>query len=230
MSYSLSGVTSLSLNGSKSTAMPYEMVDPDVQRMMQVRDGSMTAFQELVQRYQPRVSALLTKLVGHRRETDDLAQEVFLRVFRARDRYTPGSRFSTWLFTIVSNVASNARRTLGRRKEVNQFDETRSHLEMQSMQYLPRHHQLDNPASQLDTRERAAIVRKAIATLNKRQRKAVLLNRVKGLSHAEIAERMETSPKAIKSLLGRAHGILRARLQPYMQNGCDIGFEKEAGE
>ena len=163
MSYSLSGVTSLPLNGSKSTTMPYEMVDPDVQRMMQVRDGSMTAFQELVQRYQPRVSALLTKLVGHRRETDDLAQEVFLRVFRARDRYTPGSRFSTWLFTIVSNVASNARRTLGRRKEVNQFDETRSQLEMQSIQYLPRHHQLDNPASQLDTRERAAIVRKAIA-------------------------------------------------------------------
>jgi RNA polymerase sigma-70 factor (ECF subfamily) len=230
MSYSLSGETTINLSGDQPLPVAYDVVDPDVRRMLQVRDGSMSAFQELVQRYQHRVSALLTKLVGHRRETDDLAQEVFMRVYRARERYTAGARFSTWLFTIVNNVASNARRTLGRRKEVNQFDETRTQLEMNSIHYLPRNRQLENPASRLDSHERAAIVRKAIATLNKRQREAVLLNRVKGLSHAEIAKRMETSPKAIKSLLGRAHGILRSRLQPYMQNGWDIGFETEAGE
>jgi len=230
MSYSLSGETTINLSGDQSLPLTYDAIDPDVRRMLQVRDGSMAAFQELVQRYQHRVSALLTKLVGHRRETDDLAQEVFMRVYRARERYTAGARFSTWLFTIVSNVASNARRALGRRKEVNQFDETRTQLEMNSIHYLPRNRQLENPANRLDRHERASIVRKAIATLNKRQRQAVLLNRVKGLSHAEIAERMETSPKAIKSLLGRAHGILRSRLQPYMQNGWDIGFENEAGK
>ena len=230
MSYSLSGETTINLSGDQPLPLAYDAIDPDVRRMLQVRDGSMAAFQELVQRYQHRVSALLTKLVGHRRETDDLAQEVFMRVYRARERYTAGARFSTWLFTIVSNVASNARRALGRRKEVNQFDETRTQLEMNSIHYLPRNRQLENPAQRMDSRERASIVRKAIATLNKRQRQAVLLNRVKGLSHAEIAERMETSPKAIKSLLGRAHGILRSRLQPYMQNGWDIGFENEAGE
>ena len=145
-----------------------------------------------------------------------------MRVYRARERYTPGARFSTWLFTIVSNVASNARRTLGRRKEVNQFDETRSQFEMKAIQYLPRDFNTENPARSLDARERREIVHKAISTLNKRQQKAVLLNRVKGLSHAEIAERMETTPKAIKSLLGRVHEILRSRLQPYMQNGWDI--------
>ena len=230
MSYSLSGETTINLSGDQPLPLAYDAIDPDVRRMLQVRDGSMAAFQELVQRYQHRVSALLTKLVGHRRETDDLAQEVFMRVYRARERYTAGARFSTWLFTIVSNVASNARRTLGRRKEVNQFDETRTQLEMNSIHYLPRNRQLENPANRLDSHERATIVRKAIATLNKRQRQAVLLNRVKGLSHAEIAERMETSAKAIKSLLGRAHGILRSRLQPYMQNGWDIGFENEASE
>ncbi len=230
MSYSLSGVTSLPFQTSESGALPYEMIDPDVSRMLQVRDGNMTAFQELVQRYQPRVAALLTKLVGHRRETDDLAQEVFLRVFRARDRYTPGSRFSTWLFTIVSNVASNARRALGRRREINPFDETRSQLEMQAIPHHSRDRQQEDPVQHLAQRERAEIVRKAIATLSQRQREAVLLNRVKGLSHAEIATRMDTSPKAIKSLLGRAHGILRSRLQPYMQNGWDIGFDNASGD
>jgi len=230
MSYSLSGETTINLSGDQPLPLAYDAIDPDVRRMLQVRDGSMAAFQELVQRYQHRVSALLTKLVGHRRETDDLAQEVFMRVYRARERYTAGARFSTWLFTIVSNVASNARRALGRRKEVNQFDETRTQLEMNSIHYLPRNRQLENPAKRLDSHERATIVRKAIATLNKRQRQAVLLNRVKGLSHAEIAERMETSPKAIKSLLGRAHGILRSRLQPYMQNGWDIGLEDQSNE
>ena len=127
------------------------------------------------------------------------------------------------MFTIVSNVASNARRSLGRRKEVNQFDETHSQLEMQALDYLPRHWNPENPAHCLDSRERQSIVRKAIASLNKRQQQAVLLNRVNGLSHAEIAEKMETTPKAIKSLLGRAHDTLRSRLQPYMQNGWDIG-------
>ena len=223
MTYALSGETTIGLSGQHQLDVAYDVVDPDVRRMMQVRKGSRQAFQELVQRYQHRVSALLTRLVGHRRETDDLSQEVFMRVYRARERYTPGARFSTWLFTIVSNVASNARRTLGRRKEVNQFDETRSQLEMQAIDYLPHHWNSDNPAHRLDSRERQSIVRKAIASLNERQQQAVLLNRVNGLSHAEIAEQMETTPKAIKSLLGRAHDTLRSRLQPYMQNGWDIG-------
>ena len=223
MTYALSGETTIGLSGQHQLDIAYDVVDSDVRRMMQVRKGSKQAFQELVQRYQHRVAALLTRLVGHRRETDDLSQEVFMRVYRARERYTPGARFSTWLFTIVSNVASNARRTLGRRKEVNQFDETHSQLEMQSIDYLPRHWNPDNPAHRLDSRERQSIVRKAIASLNERQQQAVLLNRVNGLSHAEIAEQMETTPKAIKSLLGRAHDTLRSRLQPYMQNGWDIG-------
>jgi len=223
MTYSLSGETTINLSGEYPLDGAYDALDPDARRMMEVRKGCMQAFQELVQRYQHRVSGLLTRLVGHHRETDDLTQEVFMRVYRARERYTPVARFSTWLFTIVSNVASNARRTLGRRKEVNQFDETGSELEIQAIDYLPRHGNRENPAHRLDSRERQGIVRKAIASLNKRQQQAVLLNRVNGLSHAEIAKRMKTTPKAIKSLLGRAHDTLRSRLQPYMQNGWDIG-------
>jgi len=86
MTYALSGETTIGLSGQHQLDPSYDALDPDVRRMMQVRKGSMQAFQELVQRYQHRVSALLTRLVGHHRETDDLAQEVFMRVYRARDR------------------------------------------------------------------------------------------------------------------------------------------------
>src|SRR5262245_63355810 len=87
--------------------------------MLQVRENDAQAFEELMLRYQNRLMALLAHLVGQRDLAEDLTQEVFLRVYRARKRYTPGAKFSTWLFTIAGNVASNALRTLARRREVH---------------------------------------------------------------------------------------------------------------
>src|SRR5262245_66632787 len=86
--------------------------------MLQVRAGDGEAFEELVERYKNRLLTVLEHLVGNREQAEDLAQEVFLRVFRARDRYEPGAKFSTWLFTIANNVASNALRSRSRRREV----------------------------------------------------------------------------------------------------------------
>ena len=84
--------------------------------MLQVRDDDAQAFEELMLRYQNRVLSLLAHLVGRRDLAEDLTQEVFLRVYRARKRYVPGAKFSTWLFTIAGNVASNALRTKSRRQ------------------------------------------------------------------------------------------------------------------
>ena len=75
--------------------------------MLQVRDGEAQAFEELMLRYQNRLMSLLAHLIGQRDLAEDLTQEVFLRVYRARKRYVPGAKFSTWLFTIAGNVASN---------------------------------------------------------------------------------------------------------------------------
>src|SRR5688572_30501990 len=86
--------------------------------MLRVRDDDAAAFEELMLRYQSRVVSLLAHLTGHHDLAEDLAQDVFLRVYRARKRYIPGSKFSTWLFTIAHNVAANAQRTLSRRREV----------------------------------------------------------------------------------------------------------------
>ncbi len=87
---------------SESTAQRFTAQDPDVRLMLQVRDDNAGAFEELMLRYQHRFVSLLAHLVGRRDLGEDLAQDVFLRIYRARKRYVPGSKFSTWLYTIAT--------------------------------------------------------------------------------------------------------------------------------
>ena len=101
----------------ESSAQNYELRDPDVRLMLRVRDDDAAAFEELMLRYQNRLVTVLEHLTGDRNTAEDVAQEVFLRVYRSRKRYVPGSKFSTLLFTIANNAASNARRQRARRKE-----------------------------------------------------------------------------------------------------------------
>ena len=102
---------------SDSSARRYAL-DPDVRLMLEVRDGNAAAFEELVSRYQGRLLTVLRHLVGGREQAEDLTQEVFLRVYRARQSYQPGAKFSTWLFTIANHVAANALRSRSRCHEV----------------------------------------------------------------------------------------------------------------
>jgi RNA polymerase sigma-70 factor (ECF subfamily) len=185
--------------------------------MLQVRDDNAAAFEELVLRYQARLISVLEHLVPSREQAEDLAQEVFLRVFRARKTYEPGARFSTWLFTIANNVASNALRSISRRREIH-LDSGNS--EMKPLEQLAAAKSSLMPARQLDNSERAELVRAAINQLNDRQRMALLLAKFEGLSYAEIADTMGMSVKAIKSLLSRARNNLRLALEPYMEEGA----------
>ena len=102
---------------SDSSARRYAL-DPDVRLMLEVREGNAAAFEELVSRYQGRLLTVLRHLVGSREQAEDLTQEVFLRVYRARQSYEPGAKFSTWLFTIANHVAANALRSRSRCHEV----------------------------------------------------------------------------------------------------------------
>ena len=90
--------------------------------MLRVRDDDASAFAELMQRYEGRLVRLMHTIGPRHDLAEDLAQETFMRVFRARKTYEPGAKFSTWLFTIAGNVARNAARSLGRRKEVSEVD------------------------------------------------------------------------------------------------------------
>ena len=204
---------------SETSATPnYELLDPDVRLMLQVRDGSAAAFEELVLRYQGRLLTVLEHLVRDRDRAEDLAQEVFLRVFRARHNYTAGAKFSTWLFTIANNVASNSRRDRSRRKEVR-VNGSAEDTGAEPLDRLAVAASGLMPTRQLDKIEMAEIVRIAIDQLSERQRLAVLLSKFEGMSYTDIAATMGMSVQAIKSLLSRARGNLKGFLEPYMQNG-----------
>src|SRR5215470_17856384 len=100
------------------TSAQMSLKDPDVRLMLRVRDDEPGAFEELVERYQSRLVGVLHHLVGNADEAEDLAQEVFLRVYRARKKYHPRSKFSTWLFTIANNLALNCLRARQRKPVV----------------------------------------------------------------------------------------------------------------
>jgi RNA polymerase sigma-70 factor (ECF subfamily) len=195
------------------------LADPDVRLMLEVRDGNAAAFEELMLRYQDRLVTVLEHLVGRRGQAEDLAQEVFLRVYRARERYQPGSKFSTWLFTIANNVASNALRSRSRQREVQVAPTERACDDPLTIEQLAQAASSLMPTRLLDKAELRDVVKAALDTLNERQRLAVLLNKFEEMSYADIAVAMEMTPQAIKSLLSRAREKLRDALQPYLETG-----------
>jgi RNA polymerase sigma-70 factor (ECF subfamily) len=200
--------------------MDYESLDPDVRLMLQVRDDNAAAFEELVLRYQARLLTVLEHMVGRRIAAEDLAQDVFLRVYRARKSYTPGAKFSTWLFTIANNVARNALRTASRRREVYMEAEGSGGVNFHSVKNLALESSGLMPTRRLDKSEMAEIVREAMeSTLNERQRMATVLSKFEGMSYEEIAQSMDLSVQAVKSLLSRARCNLRAALEPYISEG-----------
>ena len=213
---------------SDSTAERYTAQDPDVRLMLQVRANNANAFEELVARYQQRLVSLMTHLVGKRDMAEDLAQDVFLRVYRARERYVPGSKFSTWIYKIAHNVAANALRGLSRRKEVNLVGQDTGEFSGNPMDVKALAASGLMPTRQLDRSELSEVVNIAVAGLNERQRMAVLLNKFEHLSYEEIAEVMNMTPAAIKSLLSRARANLRDVLTPYLQQGTQVPDSAEA--
>jgi RNA polymerase sigma-70 factor (ECF subfamily) len=203
----------------QSHPINYELHDPDVRLMLQVRSGDAGAFEELVLRYQNRLLTVLEHQVGNREQAEDLTQEVFLRVFRARERYEPGAKFSTWLFTIANNVASNALRSKSRRREVGVPDSNGSDSAPLQLDQLAKAASSFMPSRALDKAEQSEMVRHAVAALNERQRMALLLAKFEGMSYQDIAESMGLSVQAIKSLLSRARVNLKEILTPYVEQG-----------
>ena len=203
---------------SESSARRYAL-DPDVRLMLEVRDGNAAAFEELVLRYQGRLLTVLKHLVGSREQAEDLTQEAFLRVYRARETYEPGAKFSTWLYTIVNRLAANALRSRSRRREVTLQTRDSGPMGARPLDKMLQASSGQMPARQLDKAETREIVRMALESLGPRQRMAVLLSKFEGMSYAEITAIMELSPQAVKSLLSRARENLREVLQPYFEHG-----------
>ena len=187
--------------------------------MLQVREDDATAFEELMLRYQGRVLSVLRLMIGNRDLAEDLTQDVFLRVFRARKTYTPGSKFSTWLFTIANNVALNAIRRQKRKPEYQFAPVGESSNGMPTIDQTVPENSAMMPTRQLDHQELRETVRMAVDTLSENQRMAVLLNKFEGMNYVEIAQVMKLTPQAVKSLLCRARTNLRVILEPYIDHG-----------
>jgi RNA polymerase sigma-70 factor (ECF subfamily) len=191
--------------------------DPDVRLMLAVRAGNTDAFEKLVHKYQDHLVRVLTQLVKRRLPAEDLAQDVFLRVYQARKKYRPKAKFATWLFTIANNVARNAVRQQARRIQAytgHRYDE--GHLLLDDS--LLAKSDL-TPLRCLEREEVRRVVQRAVASLRERQRMVLLLSVFENWNHCEVAVALSLSRSAVKSLALRARASLRTTLEPYVRDG-----------
>lgn len=198
------------------------LYDPEVQLMLRAKKGDDEAFSKLVTTYQDRLTTIFLHMTQSQESAEDLAQDVFMRIYRARNGYQPTAKFSTWLFRIANNLAINAHRNKAKRKEVAlPAGETTAMTGMRPEEQGLADKSSLMPTRQLDKNELQAVVQKAMDQLNERQRLTVLLHKFEGMSYLEIADTMEMTVPAVKSLLSRARDSLRTTLEPYMQLGKD---------
>lgn len=184
------------------------MDDEDVRLMLAFQGGQSGAFDALFRRWAAPLLRYLQRMVGDAASAEELVQESFLRVFKARDRYAPDARFSTWLFTIATNLALNELRRPRRR---NPHRSTEAAEEEGSM--LPLESTEPRADDVVDARRRGVVVERELAALPERQRAALWLTAVEGLSYAEVAEALEATEKSVKALVHRARAALAERLQ-----------------
>lgn len=212
------------------TSAEFAMRDPDIRLMLRVREDDPTAFSELVAQFQHRLVGVMHHLVGNADEAEDLAQEVFLRVYRNRKKYSPSAKFSTWLFTIANNLAMNALRNRGRKPLVPLIGSDTNANGVRPEEQLAKANG-ETPSFGMRQAELADRIRAALDTLNERQRMAVVLNKFEDMNYAEVAEVMGLTPKAVKSLLSRARARLRDALAGYVyMDGEEIPGEADESD
>jgi len=194
-------------------------VDPSTALMLRVRDGDAVAFEELVALWQDRLVTLFRHHTGDHAIAEDLAQEVFLRVYRARGTYKPTAKFTTWIHTIANNVSSDLRQRAYRRRERGVPANVSASSSAVGLEHIAVAASGLRPARQADRSELCDVVQEAIAGLADNQRMAVLLAKFEHCSYEEIAAAMELTVPAVKSLLFRARDQLRATLESYEREG-----------
>lgn len=186
------------------------MARSDVQLMLEAKAGNDASFEHLLQRYRTPLVNFLYRMVRDSATAEDLAQEVFLRVYRARHGYEASAKFTTWLFRIATNLALNRiRDTRYRQMEVSL--DVRAEDDQPVMELPARELRVDQI---LIERDRAVIIRRAVEALPEKQRIAVLLHKYEEMDYCEIAKVLECSEAALKSLLFRAYETLRVQLAP----------------
>jgi RNA polymerase sigma-70 factor (ECF subfamily) len=183
----------------------------DVALMRQVMAGDHAAFEKLVLRHQHAVVGTVSKMMGNPRDAEDIAQQVFVRLWKSAPRYKATAKFTTFLFTITRNLVFNESRKRKRRKEHSlEEQEEEWHQELSDSQEK-------RPDEEALQAELKVAVDRAIDALPEKQRMAVILRRYENLPYEEIADVLELSVSAVKSQLFRARTTLRASLEHYLE-------------
>jgi RNA polymerase sigma-70 factor (ECF subfamily) len=191
--------------------------DPDAVLMLRVKRGDRAAFAGLVEKYKQPVMNFIYRSLRDETEAEDLAQNVFLQVYKSRARYERTAKFSTWLFTIARNLCLNEIRRRSRHPAESLEETHAEHDDLPSRQYEDKKVLLatDNVLHG----ELADKIEEALADLPELQRSAILLCRQDELSYEEIAKVLDCSLSATKSIIHRGRETLKERLKPYLRSG-----------
>jgi RNA polymerase sigma-70 factor, ECF subfamily len=201
-----------------SSAVPQSPGGPggltDAEMMLRVKAGDDSAFDYLVQKYRRAMINFMYRMAHNSAAAEDLAQEVFLRVYRSRGSYEPSAKFTTWLYRIATNLAVNhARDTRHERPETmvsldEPDEETGTSMDVADSSLTVE--------EKLVRRERLMAIRKTVQKLPERQRIAVLMHKYQQMDYKQIAEVLKLSESATKSLLFRAYETLREQLKSFI--------------
>jgi RNA polymerase sigma-70 factor (ECF subfamily) len=209
----LMGATASSGSGSLSSLLAAgSLSDADV--MLRVKAGDQSAFEYLVQKYRRPIVSFMYRMARNAAAAEDLAQEVFLRVYRSRETYEASAKFTTWLYRIATNLAVNhARDTRHERPEVQvSIDEpdedTGTTLDVPDASL--------NAEQSMVRRERMMAIRQKVEALPEQQRLAVVMHKYQQMDYKQISEVLKKSESATKSLLFRAYETLREQLKEFI--------------
>lgn len=183
----------------------------DVALMLKVRSGDMEAFESLVENHQAAVIGTVAKMLGSPMEAEDIAQQVFVRIWKSAARYEPQAKFTTWMFTITRNLVFNEVRRRKRKPTVSVEErEEESHQVVEDLHTA-------TPDADVIHAELEKAVDEAIQALPEKQRMAVVLRRYEELPYEEIGKVLSMSVPAVKSLLFRARTQLKELLQRHLE-------------
>jgi RNA polymerase sigma-70 factor (ECF subfamily) len=186
---------------------PAVEIDADQEIVAQCRNGNWDAFAKLVQKYQSRVLTLATRILNNRSEAEDVAQDIFVKVFQSLPDFRGASRFSTWLYRITVNHCLNHIRRRTRHQQTLVATESEEWMQESSTA---------SPHQTLEHKERWALVQAKLQLLSPDHRTIVLLRDFEGLSYEEIADVLQLESGTVKSRLHRARMELKALLEPYL--------------
>ncbi|CAG0981215.1 ECF RNA polymerase sigma factor SigW [Planctomycetaceae bacterium] len=191
-----------------------KIIDPDNELMKRVARGDDEAFKLLFERHNRLAWSVIYRQLGNVAASEDLVQEAFLRVYRAAPKYEPSAKFSTWLYTVVTNLCLNYKRDRARdRLRLVGSDEDEQGNTLEQLAAIEPDEHADDDAA-----KRTQAVKEAIAELPENQRMALILSRYEEKSYEEVAEILGVTVAAVKSLTSRARTTLKEKLQRWFES------------